>query len=175
MTSSNGNIFCVTGPSWGESTGYRPVTRSFDIFFDLCLNNRFSKQSRRRWFEAPSRSLSRHCNVYSQFVMDSRHLSTQILQHCFTGTGNNVRLSRRQWHIPEGHYSDVIMGAMTSQVISFTSIYSAGWSKKTSKLRVTGLCAGNSPLNASNAERVSIRWRLMIWVKSNGMTSSWYG
>ena len=39
-------------------------------------------------------------------------------------------------------------------------------SKKTSKLRVTGLCAGNSPVTgdfpaqkASNAENVSIRWR----------------
>ena len=39
-------------------------------------------------------------------------------------------------------------------------------SKKTSKLRVTGLCAGNSPETgefpaqmASNAENVSIRWR----------------
>ena len=39
-------------------------------------------------------------------------------------------------------------------------------SKKTSKLRVTGLCAGNSPGTgefpaqmASNAENVSIRWR----------------
>ena len=41
-----------------------------------------------------------------------------------------------------------------------------GRSKKTSKLRVTGLCAGNSPLTgefpaqrASNAENVSIWWR----------------
>ena len=39
-------------------------------------------------------------------------------------------------------------------------------SKKTSKLRVTGLCEGNSPVKgefpaqkASNAENVSIRWR----------------
>ena len=39
-------------------------------------------------------------------------------------------------------------------------------SKETSKLRVTGLCAGNSPVTgelpaqlASNAENVSIRWR----------------
>ena len=39
-------------------------------------------------------------------------------------------------------------------------------SKKTSKLRVTGLCAGNSPVTgefpaqmASNAENVSIWWR----------------
>ena len=41
MTSSNGNIFRVTGPLWGNSvvTGEfparRPVTRSFDVFFDL--------------------------------------------------------------------------------------------------------------------------------------------
>ena len=44
MTSSNGNIFRVTGPLWGESFGQRrfppqrPVTRSFDVSFDLRLN-----------------------------------------------------------------------------------------------------------------------------------------
>ena len=32
-------------------------------------------------------------------------------------------------------------------------------SKKTSKLRVTGLCAGKSQQMASNAENVSIQWR----------------
>ena len=37
--------------------------RSFDVFFDLRLNKRLSKQSRRRWFETPSHSLRRHCNV----------------------------------------------------------------------------------------------------------------
>ena len=43
-------------------------------------------------------------------------------------------------------------------------------SKKTSKLRVTGLCAGNSPVTgefpaqmASNAENVSIWWRHHVW------------
>ena len=46
----------------GEFPSQRPVTRSFDVFFDLCLNKRFSKQSWGRWFETPSRSLSRHCN-----------------------------------------------------------------------------------------------------------------
>ena len=40
----------VTGPLW-------PLTRSFDIFFDLCLNNRLIKQSRRPWFEMTSYSL----------------------------------------------------------------------------------------------------------------------
>ena len=44
------------------------------------------------------------------------------------------------------HYSDVIMSAMASQIISLTNFYSMRRSKKTSKLRVTGLCDGNSPV-----------------------------
>ena len=40
----------------------RPVTRSFDVFFDLCLDKRLSKKSWGWWFETPSRSLWRHCN-----------------------------------------------------------------------------------------------------------------
>ena len=68
MTSSNGNIFRVTGPLCGEFTGpgefptQRPVTRSFDVSFDLRLNKRLSKQPRGWWFETPSWSFWRHCN-----------------------------------------------------------------------------------------------------------------
>ena len=64
------------------------------------------------------------------------------------------------------HYNDVIMGAMASQITSLTIVYSSVYSgadKKTSKLRVTGLGAGNSPVTgefpaqrASNAENVSV-------------------
>ena len=68
------------------------------------------------------------------------------------------------------HYSDVIMCAMASQITSLTivcsTVYSVANKNKTSKLRVTGLCAGNSPVTgefttqrASNAENISIRWR----------------
>ena len=39
-----------------------PVTRSFDVFFDLCLNKRLSEPSGGWWFETPSRSLWRHYN-----------------------------------------------------------------------------------------------------------------
>ena len=42
----------------------RPVRRSFDVFFDLRLNKRLSKQSRRRRFETPLRSLWGQCNVH---------------------------------------------------------------------------------------------------------------
>ena len=72
MTSSNGNIFRVTGPLCGEFTGpgefptQRPVTRSFDVFFGLRLNKRLSKQPWGWWFETLSWSLWRHCNdIYS--------------------------------------------------------------------------------------------------------------
>ena len=42
--------------------GQRPMTRSFDVFFDLRLNKRLSKQSRGWWFETLSRPLWRHRN-----------------------------------------------------------------------------------------------------------------
>ena len=70
MPSWNGNIFRVTGPLCGEFTGLgdfptqRPVTRSFDVFFDLCLNKRLCKQSRGWWFETLSWSLWRLRNAH---------------------------------------------------------------------------------------------------------------
>ena len=74
MTSSNGNIFRVTGPLCGEFTGDRrsPHTKASDaelwfFFYDLRVNKRLSKQSWGWWFETTSSSLWRHCNVRDQF------------------------------------------------------------------------------------------------------------
>ena len=47
----------------GEFPTQRPVTRGYDIFFDLRLNKWLSKQSWGRWFETPSHPLWRHCNA----------------------------------------------------------------------------------------------------------------
>ena len=58
-------------PVTGELPAQRPVTRSFDVFFDLRLNKRISKQSRRWWFETPSCSLWCHCNVSFFSVVSS--------------------------------------------------------------------------------------------------------
>ena len=68
------------------------------------------------------------------------------------------------------HYNDVRMSAMASQITSLTGVYSTVYSgrdhKKTSKLRVNGLCAGNSPVTGdfpaqtvNNAENAAIWWR----------------
>ena len=45
-----------------EFPAQRPVTWSFDVFFDQRLNNWLSKQSCGWWFETPSCPLLHHCN-----------------------------------------------------------------------------------------------------------------
>ena len=68
MTSSNGNIstslaLCAgNSPAPGEFPAQRPMTRSFDVFFDLRLSKRLSKQPWGWWFETLSRPLWRQCN-----------------------------------------------------------------------------------------------------------------
>ena len=44
-------------PAIGEFRSQRPMTRSFDVFFDLCPNKQLSKKSWGWWFETTSRSL----------------------------------------------------------------------------------------------------------------------
>ena len=98
MTSSNGNIFRVTGPLWGNPpvTGgfpsQRPVTRSFDVFFDLRLNKRLSKQSRRRGFEAPSPSLWR----YHMNPLRPEDTKQSITHTVLINTGVHQILSKRR-------------------------------------------------------------------------------
>ena len=66
MMSSNENIFCITGHLCREFTSpsefptQRPVTWSFDVFFDLCVNKWLSKEWWGWWLEMPSCPLWRH-------------------------------------------------------------------------------------------------------------------
>ena len=54
---------CVgNSPVPGEFPAQRPVTRSFDVFFDLRLNKRLSKQSWSWYFETLSCPLWHQCN-----------------------------------------------------------------------------------------------------------------
>ena len=69
MTSSNGNVFRVTGHWCGEFIGPRWIlhTKASDAelwrFFYLRLNKRLSKQSWGWWLETPLLPLWRKCNV----------------------------------------------------------------------------------------------------------------
>ena len=87
MTSSNGNIFRVTGHLYGEFTGpgefpsQRPVTQSFDVFFDLRLNKWLSKQPWGWWFETLSWSLWHHCNELPTAWQLVQHKTSKL---CFS-------------------------------------------------------------------------------------------
>ena len=61
LTSYAGN-----SPITGEFPAQRPVTRSFDVFFDLRLNKWLSKQWWGWRFETQSCPLWRHCNVHTK-------------------------------------------------------------------------------------------------------------
>ena len=76
-------------------------------------------------------------------------------------------LEKREGAVELVHYNGVIMSAMASQITSLTivcsTVCSRRISKKIPKLRITGLCEGNSPVTgecpapkASNAKNVSI-------------------
>ena len=88
--SSNGNIFRVTGPLWGESTGDRwvPLTKASNAelwcFISSLPEQMIEQKSRRRWFETPSRSLSRHCNdIVLWWFVTQRQITCHITDYCY--------------------------------------------------------------------------------------------
>ena len=70
-------------PVIGEFPSQRPVTRSFDVFFDLRLNERLSQQSRRR-------CLRRHRAHYDVTVMNWQN---------GMGSADIYGMYRRKWKL----------------------------------------------------------------------------
>ena len=123
--------FCAgNSPVNGDFPAQRPMTRSFDVFFDLRLYQQLNKQWRCRWFETPSRSLWRHCNACCRDKREIDHelqkneawqndlhfednfkgiLSKEIYILWFKFHSNFYQ--RARWH-----YSNVIIIVMASQV-----------------------------------------------------------
>ena len=106
MTSSNGNIFRVTGHLCGEFPGPRwiPHTKASDAELWCLLwcapDNRLSKQSWSWWFETLSCPLWRHRNDQADGMVV-------------------------KWN---DHYDNAIMGAMASQITSLRIVYSTVYS-----------------------------------------------
>ena len=112
----------------GEFPAKRPVKRSFDVFFNLRLHGRLSKQSLGWWFETLSRPLWSHRNgmaadalATAASIIDIYPLLPLQWRHNGYDSVSN--------HQP---YDCLLNGLFRRR------------SKKTWKLRVTGLCVGNS-------------------------------
>ena len=89
-------IYAGYSPVTGEFLAQRPVTQSFDVFFDLHLNKRLNKQSPGWWFEIPLRPLWRHCNELT------RHreavMGTENLLSCSAlGNRRNCNITLLYW------------------------------------------------------------------------------
>ena len=111
------------------------------------------------WFQTPSRLLWRHCN-------DNGRLYSNMWRHDMETFGitvafcdyHQITLQRRH-NERDGVSNHQLHDCLLNRLFRRRS-------KQTSKSRVTGLCAGNSPVTgefsaqrASNAENVSIWWR----------------
>ena len=87
MTSSNGNIFRVTGPLCvefpGEFPTERPVTRNFDVFFDLRLN---------KVNNGEAGDLGRNRGHYDVSVMNKLKLSSPCVKQYYP---SDMVISRR--------------------------------------------------------------------------------
>ena len=86
--------FEANSPVTGEFPSQRPLTRSFDVFFHLRLNQQLSKQWIHRWFETPSRWLWCHCNV-TVFIRCMIQIQT-LTEH----KGDTTSVQRR-YQIPQ--------------------------------------------------------------------------
>ena len=75
----------------GEFPAQRPVTRSFDVFFDLHPNKRLSKQCWGWWFETPSCPLWRHRNGHrgGYKVIKSTNIPRVLTKHQYSLLSNS--------------------------------------------------------------------------------------
>ena len=122
MTSSNGNIFRVTGHSCGKFTGPRWISRTkasdaeLWCSFDMRPNIRLSKQSWGWWFETPPQSLWRHCNDLVPHSTAFIH----IYANFYVAFVGNERGKPKYKHGLVGHYRSPI-----TVVLHLT--HRAGW------------------------------------------------
>ena len=127
-------------PVTGEFPTQRPVTRGFDVFFDLCLNKKLNKQSWSWWFETLSSSLWRHCNEY----LIIKGLSHKIIMHTkylLPFSRLNLVITNRYFKYPKlgcpGSFSVTLAGAdpthlqvqhlLLIHIFNCTSWYSYCW------------------------------------------------
>ena len=130
----------------------RPVTGSFDVFFDLRLNKRLSKQPWGWWFETLSRPVWRHFNVQvvntvAMTSVETMERMVSIHPRKWLGVPRDIasgdlhsstsKLTILPTYITCGkvqsgenqnvhdHNSDVTMGAMAYRITSLTTVYSS--------------------------------------------------
>ena len=92
-------ICAGNSPVTVEFPAQKPVTRSFDVFFDLRLNKRLSKQWWGWWFETPSHPLWRHCN---DLFTQRSEVETKTMATCIM----TMMMTTNEYYYDDGNYDD---------------------------------------------------------------------
>ena len=91
-------VLCAgNSPVTDEFPSQRPVTLSFDVFFDIDQNKRLSKRSWGLWFETPLCSLWRHCNETLR-IPSVHNTCVSCLDHVYHYNAS-IELSFIQWKL----------------------------------------------------------------------------
>ena len=85
-------ICAGNSPVHGEFPTQRPVTRGFDVYFDMHPNKRLSKQTWGWWFETPSCPLWRHCNdiIRMYFHIPNNHANHKVVTYIVISVISNI-------------------------------------------------------------------------------------
>ena len=133
----------------GEFPTQRPVTRGFDVFFDLRLNKRLSKQSWGWWFESLSHPLWRHLNVwtYNEIWYTLREGMYRICDYYTIGdTWQNNPFDNDEFFIHQACYSGKIVPQKRSQIDHCINLYHFNGPK----------CSHTSHLCVSNTSKITV-------------------
>ena len=105
----------------------RPMTRSFDVCFDLRMNKPLSKPSWGWWFETHSRSLWRHCNGSGATYSTCTCINVRI-KRCFSSyVCVQQSLFICSHFVAYKHYPLYIDGREISRINLVVIIYSTAW------------------------------------------------
>ena len=165
----------------GELPSQKPVTRSFDVFFDLRLNKLLSEQLRRLWFETPLRLLWRHCKVFSGYKPEYSRVHTPIWW-----MRSAAAASKHSSEIDAKHVSAIptALQARMSWLESLLKIGNNAWNRVVNCLLhghvrrfkiqdfINRFLSHKRSLNCSNLIDIHGRGRARIYISS--LCNKWY-
>ena len=126
----NGNIFCVTGPLWGEYTGHRyiPLTKASGLEFGYFL---WSAEQTNGWANNRTTANSwRHRAHYDVTVMNLQVVSRPREQSCDCRTACEVILKamgKINWMLPYWQPHVIKRGPCTWYLRSYYSDITLAW------------------------------------------------
>ena len=119
--------FCTTwnSPVTDEFPSQRPVTRIFDVFFDLRLNKHLSKQSRGWWFETPSCSSWRHRNGFGAIYLFRKVIPVTLLSQWrqYADYWWSGACLRSPWRSPNTHRDNFFIFDFGSISLPYFSLF----------------------------------------------------